>query len=128
MQFERRKEKRLECSLKVSVFLSQEKNGDALTPPFQGMLVSLSRQGADVALDEIMYDRTHLALAPMGSDRLLLNIILPSEDNENGLTVAAQPVWFDKKPGTEIPPFRIGLKFTELLSFKQYQQINRLLP
>lgn len=128
MQFERRRENRKTCNLQIGVFLSQGKNGPALTPPFQGLLVSLSRQGADVALDEIMYDRTHLALAPMGSDLLLLNIILPAGEADDPLTIPAKPVWFDKKTGTGIPPFRIGLKFTEFLTPNQYQRINRLLP
>ena len=128
MQFERRKEKRQACSLEVGVFLSQGKNGPAINPPFAGQLVSLSRQGADVALDEIMHDRTHLALAPMGSDQFLLNIILPAEGaDKNSLTISAQPVWFDKKTGTGLPPFRIGLQFTELLTAKQFQFISSLL-
>lgn len=127
MQFERRKERRQACNLKIGVFLSEGKEGPALTPPFQAQLVSLSRQGADVALDEIMYDRTHLALAPMGSDLLTLNIILPAGEADAPLTITAQPVWFDKKTGTGIPPFRIGLKFTELLTSNQFQRINSLL-
>lgn len=125
MQFERRKEKRQACNLQVEVFLSQGMEGPEITPHLTAQLVSLTRQGADVALDEIMHESTHLALTPMGSDILLFNIILPADNEENSLTVPAIPVWFDKKTGTGMPPFRIGLKFTEHLSFKQFQQINK---
>jgi hypothetical protein len=127
LQIERRKEKRLECRLKVGVFLSQEKSGEPLTPQVQGLLVSLSRQGADVALEEIMQDRTHLALASLGSNRVLLNLVLPAGDGENTLTVAGKPVWFDKRTDTGVPPFRIGLRFVEDLTSRQYQRINRLI-
>lgn len=127
MQFDRRKEKRQGINRKVGVFLSQGKNGPAITPHLQGQLVSFSRQGADIALDEIMYDRTHLALGPMGSDQLQFNIIIPAEEADNSFTISAKPVWFDKKTGTGMPPFRIGLKFTEQLTFKQLELINGLI-
>ncbi|MDW7771603.1 MAG: PilZ domain-containing protein [Desulfobulbaceae bacterium] len=124
MHFDRRKEKRQACNLNVGVFLSEGKNGPAITPSFQGQLLNISRRGADIALDEIMYDRTHLALAPMESKLVVLNVVLPAEDVDNPLTVSALPVWFDKKFDTELPPFRIGLHFTEILTSKQYQIIN----
>jgi hypothetical protein len=127
LQFDRRKEKRQESNLKVGIFLSQGRNGPAITPSFQGQLVSFSRQGADIALDEIMYDRTHLALDPMGSDQLQFNIVLPSEEADDSFTIPAKPVWFDKKTGTGIPPFRIGIQFAESLTSKQLQMINRLI-
>lgn len=125
MQFDRRKEKRHPCSLMVEIFLSREKDEDAITPFFQALLCSLSRIGAEIALDEIMHDRTHLALDPMGSDKLQFNIILPIDSEDQSLTVSAKPVWFNKKKDTGLPPFRIGLQFTKTLSAKQLQRINR---
>ncbi len=127
MQTERRKEDRKLCSLKVGVFLSQGENGPAISPPFWGKLISLSRHGAGVALDEIMFDRTHLALGPMGSDTLQLNIIVSFEDNENQLTFPVKPLWFDKKSDDIMPPFRIGLEFPEMITPDQLRQINELL-
>lgn len=129
MQFELRKEERQPSNLKVGVFLSQGKNGPTLSPPFWGKLISISRQGAGVAIDKIMFDRTHLALGPMSSDTLQLNIILSSdEDVDTPLTLPVKPVWFDKKSDDSMPPFRIGIEFLELLTSKQLQQANRLIP
>lgn len=109
----------------VDVFLTQGNDGPSITPLFKAHLVSFSRQGADVALTEIMYESTHLALTPMSSRNLLINITMPAGNPENSFTVAARPVWFDKKNEPDIPPFRIGLQFIENLSAKQFQLINR---
>ena len=127
MQFERRKDKRYDCSkLTVEIFLSRGMEGPAITPNFQAKLVGLSRQGADVALEEIMHEQTHLALGPMGSSKLQLNITLPAENKEETCTISAKPTWFDKKTGTGMRPFRIGLEFSHLLSNKHVQMINEL--
>lgn len=128
MQFERRKEKRQSPDLKVGVFLSQGKNGPTLSPPFWGKLISISRQGAGVALDKIMFDRTHIALGPMSSDTLQLNIIVSADDTETPpLTLPVKPVWFDKKSDDTMPPFRIGVEFFELLTSDQLKRANKLL-
>ena len=109
----------------VEIFLSQGENGQAVTPLFQCHLVSYSRQGAEIALKEIMFESTHLALTPMGSGQLLLNINLPGGETESPFTVSAKPVWFNKISEEGLPPFRIGLLFTESLSSRQMKQINK---
>jgi hypothetical protein len=129
LQPERRKEERQSSGLKVGVFLSQGKNGPPLSPTFWGKLISISRQGAGVALDKIMFDRTHIALGPMSSDTLQLNIIVSSPEADSPpLTLPVKPVWFDKKSDDAMPQFRIGMEFLDLLSSDQLKQANRLLP
>ena len=76
MQTERRKEVRQKCNQKIGVFLSRESDGTELSAPVWGTLLNLSQRGAGIALDEIMFDRTHLALGPMSSDTMQLNIII----------------------------------------------------
>jgi len=125
LQSERRNEERQSCNFKVGVFLSQGKNGPSLSPPFWGKLMSISRQGAGIALDAIMFERTHLALGPMSSDTLQLNIIVSSDDVDTQLTFPVKPVWFDKKSDATMPPFRIGLEFLEVLTSEQLRQVKR---
>jgi hypothetical protein len=122
---ERRREQRQLCPPEIGVFLTQGKNGAAASPVFQGVLISISRFGAGIALAEIMADRTHLAYGPMGSDTLQLNIVLPFPGRETPLTLPVRPVWLKKEQGGGLPPFRLGLEFLEPLPPAILRRLNR---
>jgi hypothetical protein len=122
---ERRREQRELCPPEIGVFLTLGRNGTAASPVFQGVLISISRYGAGIALAEIMADRTHLAYGPMGSDMLQLNIVLPFQNRETPLTLPVRPVWLKKEKDEGLPPFRLGVEFLEPLPPAILQRLNR---
>jgi len=124
MEFDRRKENRHTASPSAGIYLSQGKDGPAISPIFNGQLITISRRGAGIALHEIMTDRTHLAYGPMESETLQLNITLQLNDHES-IIIPAKPIWFNKKTHQNIPPFRIGLEFLEPLTLKELNLINK---
>ena len=80
-----------------------------------------------MALQEIMANRIHLALAPMETDTLKLNMTFCIGEQDQPLTIPARPIWFNKKIEQDIPPFRVGLKFVTPLSAHQVQEIGKVL-
>ena len=124
---ERRREQRHSCNQQVGVYLSQGRDDSAVTPIFNGLLTSLSRRGAGIALDEVMAGPVHLAYAPMESDNLQLNIVFTLPGHPEQLTVPAYPIWLDKVQNEDLPPFRIGVEFAEPLKNELFQQLNRQL-
>ncbi|MHB8809291.1 MAG: hypothetical protein ACYC9M_04685 [Desulfobulbaceae bacterium] len=123
---DRRRENRNSCTLAIGVFLSQGRDGLAVSPVFQGILTSITRYGAGIALAEIMTDRTHLVYGPMESEILLLNIVFPSQGQDSPLTVPVRPVWLNKGPENEkLPQFRLGVEFLEPLPAAIFQRLNR---
>lgn len=123
---ERRQEDRDVSLRKIGVFLSQGNNGLVASQVFDGILTSISRHGAGIALAEIMADRTHLVYGPMGSDDLRLNIVFPLLDQEPPLTLPVRPVWLQKIQDEELPPFRLGVEFLAPLPATILQRLNRL--
>lgn len=122
----RRRENRNSCTLAIGVFLSQGMDGLAVSPVFQGILTSITRYGAGIALAEIMADRTHLVYGPMESEILLLNIVFPSQGQTPSLTLPVRPVWLNKEPENEnLPQFRLGVEFLEPLPAAILQRLNR---
>lgn len=124
MEIERRNEKRQTASIRAGIYLSEGKDGPAISPVLNGQLMSISRRGAGIALPEIMTDRTHLAFEAMDSKTLLLIITLQL-DNRESIVLPAKPIWFNKMTHKHFPPFRIGLKFLEPLTLKELNQIIR---
>jgi hypothetical protein len=121
----RRREDREHCPLEIGVFLTMGKNGAAASPVFQGILTSISRHGAGIALAEIMSDRTHLAYGPMESDALQLNIVFPSQDQDTPLSLPVRPIWLNREQSGDLPPFRLGVAFLEPLPSAILQRLNR---
>ncbi|HBI15848.1 MAG TPA: hypothetical protein DDY20_10115 [Desulfobulbaceae bacterium] len=122
---ERRREDREPCPREIGVFLTLGRNGAAASPVIEGVLTSISRHGAGIALAEIMAGRTHLAYGPMGSDALQLNIVFPSKDEDIHLTLPVRPIWLKKEQGEGLPPFRLGVAFLEPLPPAILQRLNR---
>lgn len=123
---DRRLERRESCTLIIGLFLSQGRNGQVVSPVYPGVLTSISRSGAGIALAEVMADRTHLVYGPMDSDTLQLNIVFPPQGQEPPLTLQVRPAWFNKVPESEdLPPFRLGVKFLEPLSAAIFRRLNR---
>lgn len=123
---DRRREDRKSSALAIGVFLSHGINGLAVSPVFQGVLTSITRYGAGIALAEVMADRTHLVYGPMESEALQLNIVFPSHGQDSPLTLSVRPVWLDKEPENEdLPQFRLGVKFLEPLPPSIFQRLNR---
>lgn len=122
---ELRQESRNSCDMDVGVYLSRVSDGQALTPVFRGRLVSLSRRGAGIALNEIMAGPTHLAYSPMESDAIRLTLVFLRRDNAESLQVDSRPVWLNKEQDDNIPPFRIGVEFINPLTDELYRRLNR---
>lgn len=122
---DRRRENRHISNQEIDIYLSHDPGGAAISPLYRGQLVSLSRAGACIALDEVMSGSTHLAFGPMESDTLQLNIIFSFLDSEESLTITARPIWLDKKQSENVPPFHIGIEFAVPLSVELLQQLNR---
>lgn len=124
---DRRRENRNSCTLTIGVFLSQGRDGPAVSPVFQGILTSITRYGAGIALAEIMADRTHLVYGPMESETLLLNIVFPSQGQDGSpFTLPVRPVWLNKEQENEdLPQFRLGVEFLEPLPTAIFQLLNR---
>lgn len=122
---DRRREDREHCPREIGVFLTQGQNGSAASPVFQGVLTSISRHGAGIALAEIMAGRTHLAYGPMDSDALQLNIVFPSQGQDTPLTLPVRPIWLKREQGEGLPPFRLGVEFLEPLPAAILQRLNR---
>jgi len=113
---DRRRQNRNSCTQTIEVFLSQGRNGRAVSPVFQGVLTSITRYGAGIALAEVMADRTHLVYGPMESETLQLNIGLPGPGPGLSPYPLRTAVWLNKEPENEnLPPFRLGVKFLEPL-------------
>lgn len=122
---ELRQENRSSCNTEIGVYLSQGDDGTAVTPVFRGQLISLSRRGAGIALDEIMAGPTHLAYGPMGSDTLRLTLVFRLRENDGNLLIDTRPVWLNKEQDEDIPPFRIGVEFVDPLTNEIFRQLNR---
>lgn len=123
---DRRREDREHCPREIGVFLTQGNNGSAASQVFPGVLTSISRHGAGIALAEIMAGRIHLAYGPMESEALQLNIVLPAQGPDTPLTLPVRPVWLKKEQGEGLPPFRLGVEFLEPLPPAILQRLNRL--
>jgi len=95
---DRRRQNRNSCTQTIEVFLSQGRNGRAVSPVFQGVLTSITRYGAGIALAEVMADRTHLVYGPMESETLQLNIVFPAQGQDSPLILSVRPVWLNKEP------------------------------
>lgn len=126
MENDRRKEKRQKTSLDAGIFITQGENGNPVTPVFNCRLISISRHGAGVALEKIMHERMHLAFGPMESDHLFTNLTIEAGGQEMA-SIPARTIWFNKKTGQPLPPYRIGLEFLQPLSHREFSSINRLL-
>jgi hypothetical protein len=122
---ERRRESRVSSALRAGLFLGKDIDDPQATHVHWGQLITLSRLGAGIALDEIMADRVHLAFAPMESDELTLNLVVPLDNQETPLVIPVRPIWFNKEYAPDIPPFRIGIEFRPPLSSRQMKQITK---
>jgi len=122
---DRRREQRHSCSRPVGLFLSRGPDGPAVSPVFEGQLLSLSRWGAGIALSEVMAGSTHLAYGPMESSTLQLNVVFSLPDGEEQLTVPVRPIWLDKIQTEDMPPFRIGVEFVVPLAKELLLRLNR---
>lgn len=111
--------------MEIGVYLSRGKDGPAVTPVFRGQLISLSRRGAGIALDEVMAGPTHLAYGPMESDTLRLTLVFSLRENDGNLRIDTRPVWLNKEQNEDIPPFRIGVEFIDPLTNELFRQLNR---
>jgi PilZ domain len=122
---DRRREDREPCPPEIGVFLTRCSNGAVASPVFQGVLTSISRHGAGIALAEIMVDRTHLAYGPMESDTLQLNIVFSSQDQDTPITLPVRPIWLNREQSEGLPPFRLGVEFLEPLTTAIFRRLNR---
>lgn len=122
---ERRREQRHASRESVGIYLSRGPEGPAVSPVFEGQLLSLSRWGAGIALSEVMAGSTHLAYGPMESNDLQLNVVFAMPGEEEQLSVPARPIWLDKKQNENMPPFRIGVEFFVPLAKEQLVRLNR---
>lgn len=111
--------------MEIGVYVSRGEDGPAVTPVFRGQLISLSRRGAGIALDEVMAGPTHLAYGPMESDALRLTLVFPLRGNNKNLRIDTRPVWLNKEQNDDIPPFRIGVEFIAPLTSELFRQLNR---
>lgn len=122
---ELRQESRNACNMEVGVYLSHGIDGKAMTPVFRGRLISLSRRGAGIALDEVMAGPTHLAYSPMESEAIRLTLVFLLQENDENLRIESRPVWLNKQQHDDIPPFRIGVEFIDPLTNELFRQLNR---
>jgi len=122
---ELRRESRNSCNMDIDVYLSYGEDGEAVTPVFRGRLISLSRRGAGIALDEVMAGPTHLAYGPMESDTLRLTLVFHLQEDDDNLRVDTRPVWLNKEQNEDIPPFRIGVEFIDPLTNEIFRRLNR---
>lgn len=124
---DRRRERREACTLEIEVFLRENGSGRAVSPPFPGVLTSISRHGAGIALREVMANRTHLVYGPQESAALQLVVVLPVGAGEDLPALAVRPVWFRKDPPADLPPFRLGVEFVDPLPPAIFREVNRRL-
>lgn len=122
---DRRREERNVCHQEIDVYLSREPGGEATSQLYYAQLITLSRSGAGIALDEVMSGSTHLAYGPMESDELHLNIVFYFPDDREPLAVATRPIWLNKKQSKDVPPFHVGVEFLEPLSSETFKELNR---
>ena len=124
----RRREHRDPCALAIELVLVWGVNGSEALPAVPGVLTSISRSGAGIALAEVMVGRTHLAYGPMESDILQLNMILPPQGQGTSPTLPVRPVWLRRESADDgLPPFRLGVEFIDPLPPAIYQHLNRQL-
>ena len=126
---DRRCEHRAPCALAIELFLARGGNGTGPPlPAVPGVLTSISRYGAGIALAEVMVGRTHLAYGPMDSDILQLNMVLPPQGQDAPSTLQVRPVWLKRETADDgLPPFRLGVEFVSPLPPAIYQHLNRQL-
>ncbi len=115
---ERRKLKRYQVKLEIKLTLYDAEAEEHLIEPAPAVICNISRGGAVLELSEVIRQGKHLFFAPLESDTIQFNLVVPVFQGEQAETVEllAKPVWFNRDMAMEERSFLIGIEFQERLS------------
>jgi hypothetical protein len=97
-----------------------------LTEKVQGRLTDISLEGACLQTNQTLIQGHHILLDDDPEGNTPLALALPSPGEENGRTIKAQVVWYNRIAAARRYQFDVGLKFVDLSPIER-QHLESLL-
>ena len=112
MENDQRQTQRSSQSLPVRLVLRNGINGQLLAGPADGNINNISTKGAGINISKIFINNHHLFYASQDNPDYILYLELTQPNNaDNSISIAVEPVWFDRIQEEETHYFVVGVEF-----------------